>query len=107
MMARGGYLNAGVFRAICLHGPQPHAAVLNADPVLKKYVGPIYWDAGGEHCIHTQSAALVRAVVPLLVEEGYSFVRPDRMPEYKQYETPQSQPVVASAGGVGSRVIAR
>jgi peptidoglycan/xylan/chitin deacetylase (PgdA/CDA1 family) len=24
-----------------------HAAVLNADPVLKKYVGPIYWDEGG------------------------------------------------------------
>ena len=25
-----------------------HAAVLNADPVLKYYVGPIYWDAGGQ-----------------------------------------------------------
>jgi peptidoglycan-N-acetylglucosamine deacetylase len=25
-----------------------HAAVLNADPDLKKYVGPIYWDEGGE-----------------------------------------------------------
>jgi peptidoglycan/xylan/chitin deacetylase (PgdA/CDA1 family) len=25
-----------------------HAAVLNADPVLKKYVGPIYWDEGGD-----------------------------------------------------------
>lgn len=25
-----------------------HAAVLNADPVLKKYVGPIYWDIGGD-----------------------------------------------------------
>jgi peptidoglycan/xylan/chitin deacetylase (PgdA/CDA1 family) len=25
----------------------PHAAVLNADPVLKYYVGPIYWDEGG------------------------------------------------------------
>jgi len=25
-----------------------HADVLNADPVLKKYVGPIYWDEGGD-----------------------------------------------------------
>lgn len=25
-----------------------HAAILNADPVLKKYVGPIYWDIGGD-----------------------------------------------------------
>lgn len=25
-----------------------HAAVLNADPVLKNYVGPIYWDIGGD-----------------------------------------------------------
>ena len=25
-----------------------HAAVLNADPVLKTYVGPIYWDIGGD-----------------------------------------------------------
>ncbi len=25
-----------------------HAAVLNADPVLKYYVGPIYWDEGGQ-----------------------------------------------------------
>ncbi len=25
-----------------------HADVLNADPVLKKYVGPIYWDVGGD-----------------------------------------------------------
>ena len=25
-----------------------HAEVLNADPVLKNYVGPVYWDIGGE-----------------------------------------------------------
>lgn len=25
-----------------------HAEALNADPILKKYVGPIYWDEGGE-----------------------------------------------------------
>lgn len=25
-----------------------HAGILNADPVLKYYVGPIYWDVGGE-----------------------------------------------------------
>ena len=110
-----------------------HAAVLNADPVLRNYVGPIYWDIGGDiamssdgyvlssadwdcwhrkwdaetcakgymreirrkdggvvlmHCIHRQSAALVAAVVPELVAEGYKFVRLDQMPEYRQYETP-------------------
>ncbi len=25
-----------------------HAAILNADPVLRNYVGPIYWDIGGD-----------------------------------------------------------
>ena len=25
-----------------------HAAILNDDPVLRKYVGPIYWDIGGD-----------------------------------------------------------
>lgn len=25
-----------------------HAEILNADPVLRNYVGPIYWDAGGD-----------------------------------------------------------
>ena len=25
-----------------------HAKILNADPVLKHYIGPIYWDVGGE-----------------------------------------------------------
>ena len=40
------------------------------------------------HSIHVNSAALVRAVVPALIEEGYSFVRLDQMPEYRQYETP-------------------
>jgi len=122
-----------------------HAAVLNADPVLKTYVGPVYWDEGGDiamssdgyilssadwdcwhhhwdadtcakgylreirrknggvvlmHCIHRQSGDLVAAVVPALVEEGYSFVRLDQVPEYKQYETPQpgQAPVVAYGG---------
>jgi len=119
-----------------------HAAILNADPVLKNYVGPIYWDEGGSieirggyimsaadwdcwhrgwdaekcakgylreirrdnggvvlmHCIHTHSGDLVRAVLPILVAEGYNFVRLDQIPEYKQYETPQpAAPVVALA----------
>jgi len=131
----------------------PHAAVLNADPVLKKYVGPIYWDEGGDitfspdgyvlsaadwdcwhrkwdadtcakgymreirrknggvvlmHCIHRQSGELVAAVVPALVEEGYTFVRLDQIPEYKQYDTPlpnTQAPVVAY--GAGETGIAR
>src|ERR1700749_5045477 len=49
------------------------------------------------HCIHTQSAALVAAVVPALIEEGYEFVRLDQMPEYRQYETPGTGSAVADA----------
>lgn len=122
-----------------------HAKILNNDPILRKYIGPVYWDVGGEtrlnrngyimssadwncwhrgwsartcakgylretrrhnggvvlmHCIHTQSAALVAAVVPVLKQEGYRFVRLDEVPAYRKYETPAapSQPVVASAG---------
>ncbi|MGH6887922.1 MAG: polysaccharide deacetylase family protein [Rhizomicrobium sp.] len=121
------------------------ANALNADPDLRKYVGPIYWDIGGEtsfsndgyvlssadwncwrrgwsaatcakgymreirrkdggvvliHCINAQSAALVSQIVPPLVEEGYSFVRLDEMPAYRQYETPPAEepgPMMASA----------
>ena len=137
------------FRAPYGSWRSPHAAVLNADPVLKKYVGPIYWDEGGDisfdgdgyilssadwdcwhrhwqaatcakgylreirrkdgggvlmHCIHTRSPALVETVLPALVEEGYSFVRIDQIPEYRQYETPlQPAPVVASLGGGSTR----
>ncbi len=36
------------FRAPYGSWRQQHAAVLNADPVLKQYVGPIYWDIGGD-----------------------------------------------------------
>ena len=127
-----------------------HAAILNSDPVLRNYVGPIYWDIGGDiqrtsdgyimssadwdcwrhkwsaascakgylreirrknggvvlmHCIHTQSADLVAAVIPALVEEGYTFERLDQVPEYKQYDTPQSSPVVASASSGSSTVL--
>ena len=119
-----------------------HAGILNADAALRDYVGPIYWDVGGDttmsrdgyvmsaadwdcwrihwkaqtcakgylreirrkdggvvlmHCIHLRSAALVREVVPALIEEGYSFVRLDQMPEYRQYETPAPHGV-ADAG---------
>jgi peptidoglycan/xylan/chitin deacetylase (PgdA/CDA1 family) len=119
-----------------------HAAVLNADPVLKYYIGPIYWDAGGGtyvdkdgfvitsadwdcwhrkwtaetcakgylreierkdggvvlmHCINTKAAALVDAVVPALIQEGFKFVRLDQVKEYDQYQTPlpTNEPVVA------------
>jgi len=119
------------------------ADTLNDDPVLNKYVGPIYWDVGGQtafsddgyvlssadwdcwhrgwdaqtcakgyireirrknggvvilHCIHAQSGALVAALVPPLIEEGYDFVRLDEVPDYRKYETaPQeSEPSVAS-----------
>ena len=119
-----------------------HADILNADPVLRNYVGPIYWDNGGEismtrdgyvmsaadwscwhhrwsaetcakgylreirrhdggvvlmHCVHRQSGALVEAVVPALIEEGYRFARIDQVPEYRQYETPAPNAAVADA----------
>lgn len=119
------------------------AEALNNDPVLNKYVGPIYWDEGGEiafsddgyilssadwdcwrrgwdaqtcakgyireirrknggvvilHCIHPQSGALVAALVPPLIEEGYDFVRLDEVPGYRKYETApeESEPSVAT-----------
>jgi peptidoglycan-N-acetylglucosamine deacetylase len=124
-----------------------HAAVLNADPVLRNYIGPIYWDEGGEirmnsdgyvlsaadwdcwrkhwtaevcakgylreirrknggvvlmHCIYPQAAELVADVVPALQQEGYSFVRLDQIPAYRQYETPVAPaPVVAMASNTG------
>ncbi len=128
------------FRAPYGYWRAAHAAILNADPILRNYVGPIYWDIGGDismrdgyimssadwdcwrhkwtasvcakgylreirrnnggvvlmHCIHSQSGDLVAAVVPPLVEEGYTFVRLDQIPEYKQYETPQPTTVVAA-----------
>jgi len=129
------------FRAPYGYWRSAHAAILNADPVLRNYVGPIYWDIGGDismhdgyimssadwdcwrhkwsaqvcakgylreirrvnggvvlmHCIHAQSGDLVASIVPAMVEEGYTFVRLDQNPEYKQYETPPTAPVVADA----------
>lgn len=120
-----------------------YADVLNADPVLRKYVGPVYWDEGGQtaisddgyvmsssdwdcwhrgwdaqtcakgylreirrknggivllHCVYSQSAALVAAIVPPLIDEGYRFVRVDQIAGYRQYETPPEEfgPAVAS-----------
>jgi len=36
------------FRAPYGQWKYAHAAILNADPELRKYVGPIYWDVGGD-----------------------------------------------------------
>jgi peptidoglycan/xylan/chitin deacetylase (PgdA/CDA1 family) len=125
------------------------ADALNADPLLSKYVGPIYWDEGGEtafsddgyvlsssdwdcwrrgwdadtcakgymreirrkdggvvilHCIHPQSAALVAALVPPLVEEGYAFVRLDEVPGYRKYEAPPEEPGTAVASAEWQRI---
>jgi peptidoglycan/xylan/chitin deacetylase (PgdA/CDA1 family) len=128
------------------------ARALNADPELRKYVGPIYWDEGGEisfsddgyvlsssdwecwhrgwdaatcakgymreirrkdggvvlmHCIHAQSAALVAAIVPPLIEEGYTFVRLDQMPAYRQYETHPEETGPKMASVADSRAITK
>ena len=72
----------------------------SASVCAKGYLREIRRDNGGVvlmHCIHSQSGDLVAAVVPPLIEEGYTFVRLDQVPEYKQYETPQTAPVVANA----------
>ena len=130
------------FRAPYGYWRSAHAKILNADLVLRNYVGPVYWDIGGDitmrdgyvmsaadwdcwrhkwtpqvcakgylreirrddggvvlmHCIHRQSAELTDTIVEAMQEEGYRFVRLDEVPEYRQYETPQTPPVVASAG---------
>lgn len=128
------------FRAPFGYWRSAHAHILNADPVLRDYVGPIYWDIGGQismrdgyvmsaadwdcwrhkwtaqtcakgylreirrsdggvvlmHSVHAKSAELVDVVVEAALEEGYRFVRLDEVPEYRQYETPQTAPAVAS-----------
>ncbi|MEJ1969718.1 MAG: polysaccharide deacetylase family protein [Rhizomicrobium sp.] len=45
LMHRGDRL---YFRAPYGAWKAQHAAILNADPVLRNYVGPVYWDEGGE-----------------------------------------------------------
>jgi peptidoglycan-N-acetylglucosamine deacetylase len=131
------------FRAPYGYWKTNHAEVLNRDPRLKYYVGPIFWDEGGEtrvdrqgyvrtsadwdcwsrgwkaqtcakgylreihakdggvvlmHVIHPNSADLVRAVVPVLMNEGYKFVRLDQMREYDKYKTPRTfTPMIAMA----------
>jgi hypothetical protein len=51
------------------------------------------------HCISSQSGELVADVIPAMLEEGYTFVRLDQVPEYRQYETPAT-PAIASEGYV-------
>ncbi|MDE2112333.1 MAG: polysaccharide deacetylase family protein [Alphaproteobacteria bacterium] len=36
------------FRAPYGYWRSAHAAILNADPILRNYTGPIYWDVGGD-----------------------------------------------------------
>jgi peptidoglycan-N-acetylglucosamine deacetylase len=128
------------FRAPYGYWRSAHAKILNADPVLRNYVGPIYWDIGGQismrngyvmssadwdcwrhkwsaqvcakgylreirrsdggvvlmHSLYSKSAELADTVVEAMLEEGYRFVRLDEVPEYRQYETPQTAPAVAS-----------
>jgi peptidoglycan/xylan/chitin deacetylase (PgdA/CDA1 family) len=151
LMHRGDKL---YFRAPYGAWKSAHADILNADARLRDYVGPIYWDVGGDiamsrdgyvmsaadwdcwrirwsaktcakgylreirrkdggvvlmHCIHLNSAALVRAVVPALIEEGYNFVRLDQMPAYRQYETPGAGNGIASTADLSklARMAAR
>jgi peptidoglycan/xylan/chitin deacetylase (PgdA/CDA1 family) len=93
---RDGYVMSSADWACWKHKLDAHACA-------KGYLREIRREDGGVvlmHCIHTQSGDLVANVVPPLIEEGYTFVRLDQMPEYKQYETPQSAPAVASTAPV-------
>lgn len=129
------------FRAPYGYWRSAHAKILNADPVLKNYVGPIYWDIGGQitmrngyvmssadwacwkhgwsaqtcakgylreirrsdggvvlmHSLYSKSAEMTGTIVEAMREEGYRFVRLDEVPEYRQYETPQTPPVAVAA----------
>jgi peptidoglycan/xylan/chitin deacetylase (PgdA/CDA1 family) len=128
------------FRAPYGYWRAAHAKILNSDPVLRNYVGPIYWDIGGQismrdgyvmsaadwdcwrhkwtaqtcakgylreirradggvvliHSLYAKSAELSATIVAAMTEEGYRFVRLDEVPEYRQYETPQNAPAIAS-----------
>jgi peptidoglycan/xylan/chitin deacetylase (PgdA/CDA1 family) len=122
---------------------QVHADYLNQDPVLKYYVGPIYWDVGGDiayddegnlrqaadwdcwardltseqcgegylreihrrkggivlmHDIRQRSMSMVKAILPTLVADGYSFVTLDEVRELDQYRTPLPQDVPIAMG---------
>jgi peptidoglycan/xylan/chitin deacetylase (PgdA/CDA1 family) len=137
------------FRAPYGYWRSAHAKILNADPVLRNYVGPIYWDIGGQismrdgyimsaadwdcwrhkwtaqtcakgylreirrsdggvvliHSLYEKSAELTDTIVEAMLEEGYRFVRLDEVPEYRQYETPQSAPAVASLPDVSRNMV--
>ncbi len=139
------------FRAPFGYWRSAHARILNADPVLRNYVGPIYWDIGGQismhdgyvmssadwdcwrhkwsaqtcakgylreirrsdggvvlmHSVHAKSAELVDIVIEAMQEEGYRFIRLDEVPEYRQYETPQSAPAVAALPSPNEFVLVR
>lgn len=109
-----------------------HAARLNADPVMRNYIGPVYWDIGGElkrgpdgsvtaaadwacwstktgvsintclhgylnetrskrggvvllHDIHAGTVEMFRRMLPILIQEGYSFVTMDQIHTLEQY----------------------
>ena len=130
LMKRGDKL---YFRAPYGSWRAAHADILNSDRTLRNYIGPVYWDIGGDiakndegyimssadwdcwhqkwspatcakgylreirrknggvvlmHCISSQAGELVADVIPAMLEEGYTFVRLDQVPEYRQYETP-------------------
>jgi peptidoglycan-N-acetylglucosamine deacetylase len=128
------------FRAPYGYWRSEHARILNADPVLRNYIGPIYWDIGGQismrdgyimsaadwdcwrhkwtaqtcakgylreirrsdggvvliHSLYSKSAEMTDTIIEAMQEEGYRFVRLDEVPEYRQYETPQTAPAIAA-----------
>lgn len=137
------------FRAPYGYWKDVHARALNRDRVLKHYVGPIYWDVGGQtrvsesgyvlasadwdcwkrgwgaktcakgylremnakdggvvimHAVYPESGALVDAVVPRLLREGYRFVRLDAVKGYDRFKTPPENPFVAFADQPESRL---
>jgi len=70
-----------------------------AQVCAKGYLREIRRSDGGVvlmHSLYSKSAELADTVIEAMQQEGYRFVRLDQVPEYRQYETPQSPPVVAA-----------
>lgn len=118
------------FRAPYGAWSERHVAQLNADEELGNYIGPIFWDIGGEtkfshgrivsaadwecwsrkrsvrtcskgylneirrrgggvslmHDLKIQTIEMVETIVPILQQEGYSFVTLDELEALDQYE---------------------
>jgi peptidoglycan/xylan/chitin deacetylase (PgdA/CDA1 family) len=73
----------------------------SAETCAKGYLREIAAKDGGVvlmHCIHARAPALVEAIIPVLQQKGFSFIRLDEVPGYDYYKGPprEPKPVVAA-----------